>query len=427
MDHFKRQPVIIRVGAAAVLVVMLLVVPTFTLNLDLSPRGLFTARPAAAQAPAQGGRGNVTQGTDGLGALLPPGGAKPQPEKIKLPPGFSIAVWADNVRGARTMTLASDGTVFVGTWTVGNIYALADRNKDNRADEVITVASGMNTPNGVAFRDGTLYVAELNRIVRFDNVLSAVKPGMTPLSGPKVVFDKLPSDRLHGWKYLRMGADGYLYVPVGAPCNICDRPEPYASIHRVKPDGTGFEVFARGVRNTVGFTWHPDTRELWFTDNGRDELGDEQPNDELNVAPKAGLHFGYPYCHEGSISDPEFGKGKSCGDYQAPAQKLGAHVAPLGLTFYTGTMFPAQFRKQLFIAQHGSWNRTAAAGHNGYRLMVARVEGSKVTGYDLFAEGWLEDRKQAWGRPVDILELPDGSLLVSDDRAHAIYRISYKG
>ena len=384
---------------------------------------LFWRAAPSQAAPAQGG--NTTQGTDGLGALNPPEGAKPQPEKIKLPPGFSIALWAENVKGARTMTLAPDGTVFVGTWTIGSVYALADRNKDNKADAVITVASGLTMPNGVAFKDGTLYVAENSRIVRFDRVLDAVKPGMAPLT-PTVVFDKLPSDRMHGWKYLRVGPDGYLYSAVGAPCNICDKPEPYAGIFRVKPDGTGFELFARGIRNTVGFTWHPDTRELWFTDNGRDMLGDEQPNDELNVAAKAGLHFGYPYCHEGSIADPELGKGKSCSDYQPPAQKLGPHVAPLGLAFYAGSMFPGEYKKRLFIAQHGSWNRTPAAGHNGYRIMVARVDGSKVTGYDLFAEGWLEGRKQAWGRPVDLLELPDGSMLVSDDRAHAIYRISYQ-
>jgi glucose/arabinose dehydrogenase len=393
----------------------------------LAPAGdtLLAATPPQA-APAQAGPGgNVSQGSDGLGALNAPEGAKPHPEKIKLPAGFSIDLWAGNVRGARAMTLAPDGTVFVGTWQIGNVYALADRNKDNRADAVITVASGLTAPNGVAFKDGTLFVAENSRIVRFDKVLDAVKPGMAPLT-PTVVFDKLPADRMHGWKYLRVGPDGYLYSAVGAPCNICDRPEPYAGIFRVKPDGTGFELFARGIRNTVGFTWHPDTRELWFTDNGRDMLGDEQPNDELNVAARAGLHFGYPYCHEGSISDPEFGKGKPCSEYQPPAQKLGPHVAPLGLTFYAGSLFPAEYRKRLFIAQHGSWNRTPAAGHNGYRLMVARVEGSKVTGYDIFAEGWLEGGKQAWGRPVDLLELPDGSLLVSDDRAHAIYRISYK-
>jgi glucose/arabinose dehydrogenase len=360
-----------------------------------------------------------------LGAPVPPSGATPQLEKIKLPPGFSIAVWADKVDGARQMALAPDGTVFVGTQRQGNVYALADRNKDNRADAVVTLASGLNTPNGVAFRDGTLYVAELNRVVRFDNILASLKPGMTPLT-PAVVNDKFPSDRLHGWKYLAIGPDGMLYVPVGAPCNVCDRPDPYNSIMRMKPDGSGLETFARGIRNTVGFTWHPDTRDLWFTDNGRDMLGDEQPNDELNRATKAGLHFGYPYCHEGSIVDPEFGKGRACADYVPPAQKLGPHVAALGLKFYTGSMFPAEYRKQLFIAQHGSWNRTPAAGHTGYRIMLARVSGDRVVGYETFAEGWLEDGKQAWGRPVDVLELSDGSLLVSDDRTHAIYRITYR-
>jgi glucose/arabinose dehydrogenase len=369
---------------------------------------------------------NVVQGTDGLGALLPPGGARPQPEKLKLPPGFRASVWAENVEGARTMTLAPDGTVFVGTWPVGKVYALPDRDHDNHADEVITIASGMNVPNGVEFRDGTLFVAELNRIVRFDNVLAAVKPGMAPLT-PTVIFDELPSDPFHGWKYLRFGPDGYLYFPVGVPCNICESPEPYGSILRMKPDGTGLEVFAQGIRNTVGFTWHPDTGALWFTDNGRDQLGDESPNDELNVAPRAGLHFGNPYCLEGSILDPEFGTGKSCADYEPPAQKLGPHVAPLGLRFYTGTTFPPEYRKQLFIAQHGSWNRTPEAGQSGYRVMVAKVEGNAVTGYEVFAEGWLENGREAWGRPVDILELPDGSILVSDDRAGAIYRISYEG
>ncbi|MBM3771547.1 MAG: sorbosone dehydrogenase family protein [Acidimicrobiia bacterium] len=374
---------------------------------------------------AQGAPPNVAQGTDGLGAPLPPEGAKPQPEKLKLPPGFSVAIWAENVRGPRTMTLASDGTVFVGTWQAGNVYALADRNNDQRADSVITIASGLTMPNGVAFEDGTLYVAEVNRILRFDNVLASVKPAMAPLT-PTVVFDRLPSERHHGWKYLRMGPDGYLYVPVGAPCNICDREQPFASILRVRPDGTGLETFARGIRNSVGFTWHPDTGALWFTDNGRDMLGDDQPNDELNVAPKAGLHFGYPHCHEGTIADPEFGKNRSCGEFQGPAQKMGPHVAPLGLAFYQGAMFPSEYRKQLFIAQHGSWNRTPASGHTGYRIMVAKVSGSQVVGYDVFAQGWLEQGRQAWGRPVDILELPDGSLLVSDDRAHAIYRISYR-
>jgi glucose/arabinose dehydrogenase len=248
-----------------------------------------------------------------------------------------------------------------------------------------------------------------------------------------VVTDDLPSDRPHGWKYIAFGPDGLLYVPVGAPCNICERPDPYAAILRMKPDGSGREVFARGVRNTVGFDWQPGTGVLWFTDNGRDALGDDRPHDELNRAPAPGLHFGYPYCHEGSIPDPEFGAGRSCADFVPPAQKLGPHVAALGLAFYTGTMFPPEYRGQLFVAQHGSWNRSAEVSHTGYRVMLVRIEGDQVVGYEPFIEGWLGTApgaavaRQAWGRPVDVLQLPDGSLLISDDRAEVIYRVVYRG
>jgi glucose/arabinose dehydrogenase len=231
---------------------------------------------------------------------------------------------------------------------------------------------------------------------------------------------------MHGWKYIAFGPDGYLYYQIGAPCNICDRGDPFASIWRVRPEGSGNEVFARGVRNSVGIAWHPDTKEAWFTENGRDMLGDEQPNDELNHAPKPGLHFGYPYCHEGTIADPEFGKDHPCSNYEPPAAKLGPHVAALGLKFYTGSMFPAEYRNRLFIAQHGSWNRTPQAGPIGYRIMIATIDGNKVTKYEPFAEGFLQGR-QAWGRPVDLLQMPDGSLLVSDDTAGAIYRITYRG
>jgi glucose/arabinose dehydrogenase len=380
------------------------------------------------QQPQRGGRGGFT-----LGASLPPEGASPQLDKIKLPPGFSIALFADNVRGARSMALGSDGTIFVGT-RAQVVYAVVDRNRDFKADEVLTVASGLRSPNGVAFKDGALYVAEINKISRFDGVVDFAKVAGGTGSAPKqtVITEKLPSDPQHGWKYLAFGPDGLLYTQIGAPGNILDRGDPYATIIRLKPDAPDFEIFARGVRNSVGLAWHPDTRELWFTDNGRDMLGDEQPNDELNNAPKAGLHFGYPYCHEGTIPDPEFGKGKSCGDYAAPAQRMGPHVAALGMKFYQGTMFPAEYRKQLFIVNHGSWNRSAQVSHTGYRIMLAKVQGSKVTGYEPFAEGFLQKAegaelaRQAWGQPVDLLELPDGSLLVSDDRAHAIYRITYR-
>lgn len=350
-------------------------------------------------------------------------GARPQLDKLTLPAGFSIAVYAEQVQGARSMALAPDGTLFIGTR--GNkVYAAVDRDKDNVAEAVIELATGLRTPNGLAFRDGALFVGELNRIVRFDNVLEAVKAGGGGLT-PKVVLDGLPSETMHGWKYIAFGPDGYLYYQIGAPCNVCDRGDPFASIWRVKPDGSGNEIYARGVRNSVGMAWHPATNELWFTENGRDTLGDDQPNDELNHAAKSGLHFGYPYCHEGSIADPEFGAGHSCASYEPPAEKLGPHVAALGLKFYTGSMFPPDYRNRLFIAQHGSWNRTPQAGPIGYRIMTATVEGSRVVKYEPFAEGFLQGR-QAWGRPVDLLQMPDGSLLVSDDTAGVVYRVTYR-
>ena len=275
-------------------------------------------------------------------------------------------------------------------------------------------------PNGVALRDGALYVGEVSRILRFDNIESSLR---TP-PAPVVVTESYPSDRHHGWKFIAFGPDGYLYVPVGAPCNTCESQDPvYASITRIRPDGTGREIYASGVRNTVGFDWHPVTKELWFTDNGRDMLGDDVPPDELNRASSKGLHFGYPYCHAGNISDPEFGGRRPCSDFIAPAKALGPHVAALGMRFYTGSMFPAGYRQQILFAEHGSWNRSMPIG---YRVMLAKLKGNEVVGYEPFAEGWLQGRR-AWGRPVDVLVMPDGALLVSDDLAGAIYRISYQG
>ena len=334
---------------------------------------------------------------------------------IKLPPGFTISIFAPNVPDARSMALAPDGTLFIGTRGNGRVYAL----KDTR---LMTIAVGLESPNGVAFKDGSLYVAAVNRILRYDNILQYVShPDPRGAPRPTVVIDTLPSDSHHGWKYLAFGPDGLLYFQVGAPCNICERPDPYASILRMKPDGSALEIFARGVRNSVGMTWHPDTRELWFTDNGRDNLGDDQPPDELNRAPRPGLHFGYPYCHGGTIADPEFGKGHPCSTSTPPVQRLGPHVASLGVKFYTGAMFPAEYRNQIFIAEHGSWNRTQPIG---YRITLVRLNGNDAVKYETFAEGWLRGRS-AWGRPVDLLQMPDGSLLVSDDEANVIYRIAY--
>jgi glucose/arabinose dehydrogenase len=339
-----------------------------------------------------------------------------QLDKIKLPAGFRINVFAE-VPNARSMTLGDKGTLFVGTMGGGKVYAVVDSDKNGIADKVYTIASGLNTPNGVAFKDGALYVAEINPILRLDDI-------ETHLQDPpqyKVVYDKYPTDAAHGWKFIAFGPDGKLYVPVGAPCNICQPDTMHANITRINPDGTGLEVYAKGIRNSVGFTWHPDSKEMWFTDNGRDNLGDDIPSDELNFAPNKGMHFGYPYCHQGDLPDPEFGRGKNCADYTPPAYKLGAHVAALGLRFYTGSMFPAEYKNQLFIAQHGSWNRTSPVG---YRVMLIKLQNGKPAEYIQFATGWLQDNGNVIGRPVDVQVAPDGALLVSDDKAGAIYRIS---
>jgi glucose/arabinose dehydrogenase len=337
---------------------------------------------------------------------------------ITLPPGFSINIYADNVENARSLVLGDSGTLFVGTRSAGKVYAVLDRNHDARVDEVITIAEGLNMPNGVAFREGSLFVAEVNRVLRYDRIESRLINSPKPV----IVTDSFPKDSHHGWKFIRFGPDGKLYVPVGAPCNVCERINPiYASITRINADGSIPEIFAHGVRNTVGFDWHPNTGELWFTDNGRDWLGDDLPPDELNRAPRKGMHFGFPYCHGGTIADPEFGSKRKCEEFVPPSIALGPHVAALGMRFYTGTMFPDLYRNQIFIAEHGSWNRTSPIG---YRISLVRLHGSQAISYEVFAEGWLKNGR-AWGRPVDVLVMPDGALLVSDDRAGVIYRISY--
>jgi len=298
------------------------------------------------------------------------------------------------------------------------VYAVLDRDKDNRADEVITLAQGLNTPNGVGFLGGALYVAEVNRVLRFDNIEAHLNNPPRPV----IVSDRFPRDQHHGWKFIRFGPDGLLYVPVGAPCNICEPGSRYSVIMRMNADGTGLETFARGVRNSVGFDWDPETGELWFTDNGRDWLGDDMPPDELNHAPRKGLNFGYPYCHGKDISDPEYGHKHRCTDFVPTAQELGPHVAALGIRFYTGKMFPDEYRNQIFIAEHGSWNRSIPIG---YRLTLVRMVNHRPARYEVFAQGWLQGL-HAWGRPVDLLVMPDGALLVSDDKAGVIYRISTK-
>jgi glucose/arabinose dehydrogenase len=342
-------------------------------------------------------------------------------EKIKLPPGFEITVFAENVENARSLTLGDNQTLFVGTRKKGNVYAI--KHDGIKAQKVITLATGLNQPNGVAFRKGALYVAEINRILRYD----AIETQLENPAQPAVVTTQYPSETHHGWKYIRFGPDGLLYVPIGAPCNICDRGDPFASITRINVDTPNAqpEIFARGIRNSVGFDWNPKNGELWFTDNGRDILGDDIPPEELNRAEKIGKHFGYPYCHGGDIADPEFGSKRKCSEFTPPEVKFQAHSAGLGMRFYTGSTFPKEYSNQIFIAQHGSWNRSKKVGYKIVTVDTNTKKGQQHE-YKVFAEGWLDDKENVWGRPVDVLVLPDGSLLVADDTANAIYRISYK-
>ena len=335
-------------------------------------------------------------------------------DDIQLPPGFSIEEYAD-VPKARSLALGDRGTLFVSNRKGRSVYAVVE--SDDGRTRTIELLDGMSTPNGIAFYNGDLYVAEIDRVYRYANV----EDSLEDMPEAEVLDIDLPSDGSHGWRYIGFGPDGKLYISIGAPCNVCEE-FGYAQIIRVNPDGTGRETFASGVRNSVGFTWHPETRELWFTDNGRDMLGDDIPACELNHAPRQGLHFGFPYCHGGDVLDPKFGKGRDCADYMPPAQKLGPHVAPLGVKFYTGDMFPPEYRGQVFIAEHGSWNRSKKIG---YRISLVRLDGDTAISYEPFAFGWLQG-EQVSGRPVDLIVKQDGSLLVSDDQAGKIYRISYK-
>ncbi len=340
-------------------------------------------------------------------------------DKIKLPQGFTISVYAE-VKNARSLTLSPNGILFVGNRTGNKVYAVVDENKDGTGDKVYTVASGLESPNGVAFKDGSLYIAGISTILRLDSIETRLANPPQPLT----VYNKYPSDGHHGWKFISFGPDGKLYVPVGAPCNICEKPNPvYSSITRINKDGSGMEVFASGIRNSVGFDWHPITKELWFTENGTDNMGDNVPEDELNRAPQKGMHFGFPYCHQGNVLDTKYSEGKNCSEYVAPVKTLGPHVAALGMRFYTGNMFPAEFRNAIFIAKHGSWNRSTPLG---YDVTVATLNGNAISTYTTFASGWLRPDNSVIGRPVDVQQMRDGALLVSDDYNGAIYRIVYK-
>ncbi|MBC3767886.1 PQQ-dependent sugar dehydrogenase [Neptunicella marina] len=339
-------------------------------------------------------------------------------EKLQLPQGYKIAVYASDVKNARQMVLGDKGTLFVGSRRAGVVNALLDTNNDHKIDQVIEIANGLNMPSGITFKEGDLYIGEVHQVIRFKNIESHLQsPGK-----PEVVVSDLPTDKHHGWKYLGFGPDNKLYVPVGAPCNICDANANYSSIFRYDLKTGKKETVARGVRNSVGFDWDPATGDFWFSDNGRDMMGDDIPPCEINHVTETGQHFGYPYFHGGDIADPEFGQGKNAEDYTAPALKIQAHSAPLGIHFYRGNMFP-DLKGKLLIAEHGSWNRSKKVG---YQVTVATVNGNNLVDHHPLVSGWLEANEQVWGRPADVTELPDGSLLISDDSANAIYRVTYQ-
>jgi len=341
---------------------------------------------------------------------------------IELPEGFQIEIFSDQVPGARSMTLGANGTLFVGTRgrsgdpkRPSDVYAVVDKDQDMVADEVITVAQDLFMPNGVAMHGDALFVAEPNRVLRYDDI----EANLSEPPKPVVVNESFPSDIHHGWKYIAFGPDGRLYLPVGAPCNICESSDDYAVINSIAADGSDKRIEAFGIRNTVGFDWHPVTKELWFTDNGRDLWSDDMPPEELNRVSERGQHFGYPY---------EYGKGHRDNVFEVPdvefehaALELPPHTAPLGMKFYTGDMFPAEYKNAILIPHHGSWNRTEPTG---YYISMVKVKDGEAQAMSIFAKGWLQG-KNDWGRPTDILQMPDGSILVSDDQAGAIYRISY--
>jgi len=404
----KRLRRIARNGAIALAVAAFLVGAIFAVQGVSGSFHPLLATPALAQEPDQLDKA-------GLEALL---------NKIKLPPGFHITLFASGLVHPRQMCISPSGTVFVGTMEGkdGIIYALPDKNRDGIADEAIVIAKSLWLPNGVALKDGNLYIAEINRITRLDDIEHHLK------EPPKlvVVANDFSKKTHHGWKYIRFGPDGRLYVPQGAPCNVCE-PEPlFGCLSSMKEDGTDRQVLAKGIRNTVGFDWDPLTKKLWFTDNGRDLMGDNKPPDELNFMAEKGMHFGFPYMWGDNQPDPEFGKKAPAGLVMTPpAMCLGPHVASLGMRFYDGKNFPAEYKHRIFIAEHGSWNRSKKIG---YRVTMVTLEGDKAVKYEPFATGWLNDATQeVSGRPVDIGITKDGALLVSDDYAGNIYRISYRG
>ena len=360
-----------------------------------------------------------------VGSCNPPTG-KAQAEKktsidfpLQLPEGFEIDIYADGVEDARAMVLGDEGTLFVGSRGAGKVYAIQDVDQNGTGETVKVIDEDLNLPVGVTFKYGDLYVSNLNSVLRFDNIESNLDSPPKPV----VVNDDFPDKRHHGWKFIDFGPDDKLYVPVGAPCNICDEDSTqFSNIMRMNADGSDLEPYAFGIRNTVGFAWHPETKELWFTDNGADGMGDDIPPCELNHAPHPDMHFGYPYCHGKDIPINKYGK-RDCSQYKAPKVEFVAHTAPLGMMFYTGSMFPADYTNNIFVAQHGSWNRSTKSGYKVIRVELDE-SGREVAKVSEFISGF-EVNEEVFGRPVDVLQLPDGSLLMSDDFGGKIYRITY--
>jgi glucose/arabinose dehydrogenase len=336
--------------------------------------------------------------------------------QLKLPKGFKIEVYASGIANARSLRLGDKGTVFVSNRLLDKVYAIVDRNGKR---EVKVIASGLDRPNGLAFLNGTLYIAEGAQISKLDKI----EDNLDNPPKPVVIYSDFLNHQSHGWKFMGLGPDNKLYVNVGSPCNICEPPETNGQIRRISLDGSSADVVAHGVRNSVGFDWHPVTKELYFTDNGRDWLSEDLPEDELNRVTKIGQHFGFPYCHQGTFTDREMGWGRSCDEFEKPVALLGPHSAALGMRFYTGTMFPPEYRNAIFIARHGSWNRTKKIGGD---LIVAKLnKDGNVESWEPFLTGFLQNNAYS-GRPVDVQVMKDGSLLVSDDHAGAVYRVTYE-
>ena len=373
--------------------------------------------------PADWFLGDETAAQKGLTPKGPPATGVPLEEiqatlkKIKLPKGFQISLWAANVPSARQMAWGDKGTLFVGAFGVGNVYAVSGPAGDK---QVKVVLKGLKMPTGVAFHKGALYVADIDKIIKYENA----EANVDNLGEGKVVYSDMPSYPAHGWKYLVFDKHGWVYVPLGPPCNECLPPTSVSQIRRVNPENGNAEIVALGVRNSVGGDVDPRTGDYWFSENARDWLADNVPSDKLNHIKKIGEHFGYPYCHQGNIPDPKYAMGHKCSEFSPPVLNLGAHVAPLGMKFYTGKQFPAEYRNNIFLAEHGSWNRHQYQGARIVRIVVD-PQGKKAK-QEVFASGWIKGKQDFHGRPADVIVAKDGSLLVADDWAGAIYQISYK-